>query len=33
MREFHFINVITGAATSLGIFDENVIDIAIPLNQ
>jgi hypothetical protein len=30
---FYFINLTTGAATSLGSFDESVIDIAIPLKQ
>jgi hypothetical protein len=30
---FYFINLTTGDATSLGAFDENVIDIAIPLKQ
>jgi hypothetical protein len=30
---FYFINVTTGAATSLGTFNANVVDIAIPLNQ
>jgi hypothetical protein len=30
---FYFINVTTGDATSLGAFDDNVIDIALPLRQ
>jgi hypothetical protein len=30
---FYFINLTTGDATSLGSFDENVVDIAIPVKQ
>ena len=30
---FYLINLTTGDATSLGTFDENVVDIAIPLQQ
>jgi hypothetical protein len=30
---FYFINLTTGLATSLGSFDEAVVDIAVPLNQ
>ena len=30
---FYFINLTTGYATSLGTFDESVVDIAIPLKQ
>ena len=30
---FYLINLTTGDATSLGTFDQNVVDIAIPLKQ